>query len=1169
MGADHYPQTQKRIRLIKPWSVILLMLLSLLSLWIILPTSSRLVTLIAQSSSPKIALTFLNALPQNRTIRFMQAQNKFKLGLVEEASHTLMPILMDTDGSIDWNSHSLYLDILLQKSYSTDNDTILKQTYHDELNNFLRGIDSITDATLARKFANAAISLAMPQIAFKFLLPHKKSDVTDYHELIALALHTSDYENAINLQQEAFAQTPSLELLEAFITLNHSANKPTDNIKFFHHYQGPLARQPRYLTLAIEQAEAAGDLELALEKSLQLFDIEPSLPLQLNIVDLAIATKDLPLASTLLTQIIKNNPTETLLDKLHTLYRWQGKTLDALNVSLLLRQKGANEQQMRAGIEESKALGDIYHEGIFYDTLAHSNRLKKKEYDAWLNALEKGQGTHAALTSIQLFAKKRPYDSEIIFHLARLYSYSNAYSHIIKLRERLNTQRRVTIKEATLFANSYIYLNQPEQALAVLTEPREWHTADENYLRTIAELAWYTSDEKLAKLSQQQLMQRFTDNTNTYRYIQLHSPFTKHDIDELTRFYLRTNNPAVLLLALQVSNESEQFEKIPRLLDLASQDMQLVNNADIVLYRALWAVKQNQPLLAHQLFQQAMSNRDNFQSSLNEYMWWLIATDNHAVLRDVYQRYHRQLSNNADFWSVLAVAAETLEYNDEAEFWYRNQIKMTDQPNPALLLNYASLLERQQAYARAYQLRRYVAKNMVDTLANTPDGNVSKRALIALFFGDKNALQLAEINTLLKPNNDNVSELFRYYLTQGRSDIVAYWHKKKAFNHYLLPHWQQLLLAITQDDSDAIESILTKSTNLPVSDKNYALQSIGYHQQAWQQGQQTLGRLADKVAEKQLRSTHVNQHPNKTHSVRAQETAMTQWNINRTSLDYYAPHYHGYFRLGADFQQAQPPDILGDTAIENESRLRSGLYWQQKESTWAIKTDIAQGVGNSRLGVTGEFMTQFNSYWSGKIKLGINNQLEASQMMTIAGKDNVLGISMNYQATARENLGMKVSVHDLSTRFGDDIGWGWNMNIQVNEQLFFNDPTWLLYSGYNLQKVKYSHNPLNGVNAWQQGPRPLIPSDFITDNYQRFSIGYRLWQGVFGQPGASVPSPRYRIDHSVGYQMEAQQMDMSLSAGLGWRVIGNDELYIGLDWQSQDQNGAESLNLALGYYYSF
>ncbi|WP_420892239.1 hypothetical protein [Photobacterium sanguinicancri] len=193
--------------------------------------------------------------------------------------------------------------------------------------------------------------------------------------------------------------------------------------------------------------------------------------------------------------------------------------------------------------------------------------------------------------------------------------------------------------------------------------------------------------------------------------------------------------------------------------------------------------------------------------------------------------------------------------------------------------------------------------------------------------------------------------------------------------------------------------------------------------------------------------------------------------------------------------------MLGNTPIDDEFRLRGGFHWQQNESTWAIKADVAQGVGDQRIGILGEFSTQFSGYWSGGLKLGINTHLEASQLMTIAGQDNILGANLSYQPTARENLAMQVSFHDLSTRFGDDIGRGWDMNIRASEQFFFNDPAWQIYSEYSMQQVKHSSNKLQGVNAWQQGPRPLTPSDFIAERYQRLSIGHRLWHGEPGIPG--------------------------------------------------------------------
>ncbi|MGF1692260.1 tetratricopeptide repeat protein [Photobacterium kagoshimensis] len=1160
-----------RIRLVNRLSLVILTLTSLWALWLVAPTKTMLVKLISRSTSPEVSLAFLNELeshePQNRTIMFMQAQNQYELGLADDALQSLSPILLYSDNRRDWHSHSLYLDILLQQSYSDAPKE--KQTASAEIATFFSSIDYIPEATMARKFADAAISLAMPHYAFKFLSPHLQSGETSYKELIELALQTSDYENAAKLQREAFIEYQSLDSLASLIKLNQSSNNAAANLEFFNSYQGTLANQPQYLMLVIEHAKAAGELELAMNKSQQLLTLAPSPQLQVDTADIAIAMGNLPLAADLLTQATNQNPTPDSLDKLHKVYRWQGDIPNAFKTSLIILKKGASEAQVRAGIEEAKALGDIYHEGTFFNALAYSNKLKASEYDAWLNALEKAKGTPAALRSVKSLSAKRPYDSALISHQSRLYSYNSDHTQVIQQRNVLKRLRQPTTTEAMRFANAYIYLNQPELALQVLTEPSDWQVADDDYLKMVAALAWDSSDKQLAQRSQQYLMQRSTANIDVYRYIQLHAPFTADDVDELTRLYQESGNSEFLLLAIRSSNGSKDSAKTAALFALANKDPNLAHTAEIAYYRAQLAAEQGQITKAHQFYQQAISTNAGFQPAINGYMWWLIATNDQDKLRTLYESYRLPLANNADFWSVFAASAQQLGRNDEADLWYRRQIQATDHPDAALLLNYASLLELREQYDRAYQLRQYVAKNMATSLLELPDGDISHRALIALFVDDKTALKLVEANTLAQPSNNNVAELIQYYLAQGRPDVALYWHEKTALSQYQLPDWQQLSFAIEKHDREAMEKLLTESLTLPIADKNYALQAVGRHQQAWQQAQQEIGALADEVAEKQLRKNHVNQHPNKTHSVRAQHTAITQWDINRFSLDYYAPHYNGYYRLGSDYQQADTPELLGKTPIDDEFRVRGGFYWQQNESTWAVKADIAQGVGDQRLGVLAEFSTQLKSYWSGGIKLGINNHLEASQLMTLAGQDNVLGINLNYQPTARENLAMQVSLHDLSTRFGDDIGRGWDMNIRASEQFFFNDPAWQVYSEFSMQQVNHSSSPMKGVNTWQQGPRPLTPNDFIAERYQRLSIGHRLWHGEPGVPGATVPSPRYWLDNSVGYNVEAQQIDMTLSAGLGWRIIGNDELYMGVDWQSQDRNGDESLKVAFGYYYSF
>ena len=68
--------------------------------------------------------------------------------------------------------------------------------------------------------------------------------------------------------------------------------------------------------------------------------------------------------------------------------------------------------------------------------------------------------------------------------------------------------------------------------------------------------------------------------------------------------------------------------------------------------------------------------------------------------------------------------------------------------------------------------------------------------------------------------------------------------------------------------------------------------------------------------------------------------------------------------------------------------------------------------------------------------------------------------------------------------------------------------------------------------------------------------------------GAMKPSPRYWFDTAVGYNTISSRADLTVSSGLGWRILGDDELSFKVDWQSQDTNGDTSLQITLGYYYN-
>ncbi|MGF1701202.1 tetratricopeptide repeat protein [Photobacterium makurazakiensis] len=1172
MAVDHNNKNKPpRIRLVNRSTLVVLMLTSLWALWLVAPTKSMLIQLIERSSSPDVSLAFLKELyirdPDSRDIVKQIIDNYYSLGQLDDAVNLLETILKNERGENDWEALSQYLSMLLEQSFQMDDDA--KQKATQQILNLLDNIDYIPDAEFARQYADAAISLSQPSKGFDLLYPHLKSGETSYQELISLALQNADYDNSLKLQLDAFREFETLEHANALFALMVAAYQPQLSRDFITAYQGKLANDPEYLEASIENAKQLGQLDLAIIQSLKLIDIAPSLTLYQTTSNSAIAVGNYPLAINLLTSAIAIGNEKYDLITLHKVYRWQNDIKNAQKTSLKLLEHTPSETQLRNGIDESKALGDIYYEAVFYEQLVANNQITNKEYNDWLNATEKAQGTHVALKSIKRLAAMRPNDADLISHKARLYSYQSNHTAVIRQWKKLQRIRKPSFIEAERFANAYIMNNEPKLALNTLTAPNNWLSADEDYLEAVSSLAWETSNRPLSQVSQEQLVALSSDNLDAYRYINTLSPLTNEKLEHIAKLYGETKNQQLLLQTLQAIDGRNDTTYLERLLALTANDPAVYNSLDILVYRAKLAQQKQQPEQAKSLYQAILQQAPNNTLAVNGVLWLSINNNDLETLDVLYRRYKTPLSGNSAFWLTFASASQLLMLPKEASHWYKQILLNDDTPNVSVILNYAALLEQQEQGETAYQLRRYVARNMSDELLALEQGDISYRSLVSLFMGERFAQTLVEGNALADPSNAYTAELFQYYLANNQADNILLWQQRSALGEYKLPDWQQLSLAIQQKDRQTMERLLATSMKLPPADRNLAYQLTGQHQKAWQQGQDELGQLADKQAEEQLRRIHVNQHPNKTHSIRSQVKQISQWDITRFSLDYYAPHHDGYWRLGSDIQSSGTPDLFEGSSIEDEYRLRGKYQYQLIESFWSIGFDLADGQGDQRIGINANYQFTIDDYWQAGVKFGLNNHLEASELMTTSGQENILGFNLNYQPTARESVVFQFNLHDLSTRFGDDIGTGWDFNLRVAERFFFADPAWQIYGDISMQKVNLSDKPLDGINRWHQGTNTLTSGDFIADEYQRIALGQRVWHGEPGRPGATVPSPRYWFDSSLGYNVTSSNMDITLSAGLGWRVVGNDELYLSADWQSQDRNGDESLNLNIGYYYSF
>ncbi|UXI04057.1 tetratricopeptide repeat protein [Photobacterium sp. TY1-4] len=1165
------------LHLVSGRTLVILTLTSIWALWLLAPDQSMLIRLITQTTSPQVSLAFLQEIqarePDNRTVSKLIIENYYQLGELDKAISVSESVLERDNLALDWPLFATYVNLLQDKYYQTKATAGTAPDIEARLRQLINDVDYIPDANLARNLADTAISLSMTQKGYNLLAPHLQSGRTSREELVSLAMQNSDYDNSLRLRQEDFDSAETMDTAIPLLNLYLTAGRPQQSRDFITHYQGQLSDDPAFLRLTIDHSNQIGNLDTALSQSRKLMARLPSKGLTAATAELAIATGQLDLATSLLTELTAEDNNPAYLTRLHDVHRWQGNIELASQLSQRLLAMGPTEAQLRDGIAEARALGDIYQEGVYFDQLAANNQLGVVEYNDWLNALEKSQGTDAAIESVRRLSALRPKDDVLIVHQSRLYDYRNDYPKVIAQWQQLRTLRQPSPTEAMRFASAYIMTHQPEQALAVLTTPKNWLDADDDYLESVSTLAWETSNRAVSQQVQHQLIARTSGHIDVYRYLRTTDPVkSQEDINNLVKLYQHSGNAEPLLAAMQASRENQDQPTFARLVNMATQDPALTSNIGVLLYQAQLAKDNQDREKAAKLYRKVLQQAPYHDAAINGLLWLAIEANDRDAMASLYNHYKRSQQDNSSLWLSFATAAQQLAQLEESDLWYQQLLlhdEGSDQVDVAVLLNYAALLERRGEYDKARRLHHYIASHLTEELLSLEEGDVSYHSLVALFVGEQAAQQLAEQALLENPDQRHTQDLFRYYLVAGQPDSLIAWHRHTALSRYDLPDWQQMAIAILERNRPEMESLLEQSVDIPEADKNTALQLTGQYAKAWQHGEQNLGKLNDPEAERQLRRVHVAQHPDQTHSVRAQTTHNTEWDISRYSLDYYTPHQQGNWRLGADFQHAATPTLLAGIDMKDETRLRGELQYRLPEARWSLGFDIADGLGDQRLGLSTSYLRSLNQYWDMSLQLGIQQAIEASQLLTLTGEDNTAGFSVSYQPTPRESLSLQWNWHDLSTRYGDDIGQGWDLNLRAAEQLFFNDPAWQIYASFSMQDVNLSNEPLNSINTHHQGPAPLVSGDFIDDEYQRIAIGQHLWHGTPGQPGPIVPSPRYWLDTSVGYNMSTNRPDIAVTAALGWRVIGNDELYFSADWQSQDRNGDQSLKLSLGYFYSF
>ena len=98
----------------------------------------------------------------------------------------------------------------------------------------------------------------------------------------------------------------------------------------------------------------------------------------------------------------------------------------------------------------------------------------------------------------------------------------------------------------------------------------------------------------------------------------------------------------------------------------------------------------------------------------------------------------------------------------------------------------------------------------------------------------------------------------------------------------------------------------------------------------------------------------------------------------------------------------------------------------------------------------------------------------------------------------------------------------------------------------------------------------ITSESFISRRYKRLALGTNIGHGTVQVPGHNMPSLRYMIDFSTGYNFTEKKIDASVQFGAGTNVFNaNDELSVKTGFQTADRQGDRAFSVSVGYYMEF
>lgn len=705
-------------------------------------------------------------------------------------------------------------------------------------------------------------------------------------------------------------------------------------------------------------------------------------------------------------------------------------------------------------------------------------------------------------------------------------------------------------------------LKQETQSLAAAgnINPEYLTNATEYQLKLLTELGWRHRKPEFV-IAAAPYMQRL--DMADYERVIAHRRMVQSFIDKghnkaaveyAEDAWRQTDELEFLMSSMHIALEEDIYPHKERFLDANGDLIGLREIPDYWVSVADYYNRNSDMQAALETYQYTLEIQPNNADALSGIIWTLLGNDvDHQTLTAALDKHQAAAANLPELWSPYAVGYMKVK-NPQASLRWFSKLMVKDDHDYNILLSFADALEQTGNLNHSYKVRSY-ALSRLRPLALAEAGEKTDslaRDYIGLLrsYGSagENELWTQRLLADLPDTSEDESAWRRemaasWYLTTQRNDYARLIMTKMHEKRLQTPVWQQLALALHDDDVGTIQEILASGKELSSNDRILALRKVGNERQAFALAKDTMENSRSESSRSAAREHVIALRGSRPgfYAAAVKQHEIGKLNITESGLSLRHTMAAADIGFAVDYKRsllasnrlALNSDIEDDIAV-------SAYFGNSKRGGRLTAGMNSQGTNELQYSSGKAFVRDMHGRKELTTEVSFNEVAQGTAENHLAAKQDSAELAYQHSLGKNEFIKLSGNVNEVTSRNTDQqISKGYGGSIELGTTGSFGSNSWTM----GVVASGSSNEALGSLPLNIAGVPEFTQLDTIrTDISQQLALSASLFRGGINSNYPQAASPRYHMSARLGQNWPTNDVALQVQAGAGFRLLGNDEL---------------------------